>query len=46
MLDKKIVIVEREPDGSERYVKIYPTKGGNISYYFNRWRKLDHTPDF
>jgi ABC-type transport system substrate-binding protein len=46
VLDKKIVIVEREPDGRERYVKIYPTKGGNISYYFNRWRKLDHTPDF
>ncbi len=46
VLDKKIVIVERDPDGRERYVKIYPTKGGNISYYFNRWRKLALTPDF
>lgn len=46
VLDKKIVIVERNPDGSERYVKIYPTKGGNISYYFNKWRKLELTPNF
>ncbi len=46
ILDKKIVIVEHNPDGSERYVKIYPTKGGNISYYFNKWRKLAFTPDF
>ncbi len=46
VLDKKIVIVEHEPDGRERYVKIYPTKGGNISYYFNRWRKLAFTPEF
>jgi ABC-type transport system substrate-binding protein len=46
VLDKKIVIVERNPDNSERYVKIYPTKGGNISYYFNKWRKLEFTPNF
>ena len=46
VLDKKIVIVERAPDGKERYVKIYPTKGGNITYYFNKWRKLEFTPDF
>jgi len=46
VLDKKIVIVERTPDGKERYVKIYPTKGGNITYYFNKWRKLEFTPNF
>lgn len=46
VLDKKIVIVERNPNGGERYVKIYPTKGGNIVYYFNKWRKLEFTPDF
>jgi len=40
LLDKKIVIVERQPDGSEKFVKIYPTKGGDIKYYFNNWRKL------
>jgi ABC-type transport system substrate-binding protein len=46
LLDKKIVIVEREPDGKEKYVKIYPTKGGNIDYYFTRWRKLNFVPQF
>jgi peptide/nickel transport system substrate-binding protein len=46
VLDKKIVIVERDAKGRERYVKIYPTKGGTISYYFNKWRKLAFTPEF
>ena len=49
VLDKKIVLVEKEPDGGERYEKIYPTKSGSISFYFNKWRKLDRlelTPDF
>jgi ABC-type transport system substrate-binding protein len=46
LLDKKIVIVEREPDGSERFKKIYPVKGGDIKYYFNKWRKLNSTPQF
>lgn len=45
LLDKKIVIVEREQDGSEKYVKIYPVKGGNIRYYFNKWRKLSDSPE-
>jgi len=46
VLDKKIVIVERQQDGSEKYVKIYPTRGGDISYYFNKWRKLPEAPQF
>jgi ABC-type transport system substrate-binding protein len=46
VLDKKIVIVERTADGKERYVKIFPTQGGNITYYFNKWRKLEFRPDF
>jgi len=46
VLDKKIVIVEHTADGKERYVKIFPTQGGNITYYFNKWRKLEFTPDF
>ncbi|MCS6924516.1 MAG: ABC transporter substrate-binding protein [Candidatus Binatia bacterium] len=45
-LDKKIVIVEPQPDGGERYVKIFPTKSGSITYYFNKWRKLAFTPEF
>ncbi|MDH5762126.1 MAG: ABC transporter substrate-binding protein [Nitrospinota bacterium] len=46
LLDKKIVIVERQPDGKEKYQKIYPTKGGNIDYYFTKWRKLNFVPQF
>jgi ABC-type transport system substrate-binding protein len=46
LLDKKIVIVERRPDGSEKYVKIYPIKGGEIKYTFNKWRKLNSVPLF
>jgi peptide/nickel transport system substrate-binding protein len=46
VLDKKIVIVEHAANGKERYVKIFPTQGGNITYYFNKWRKLDFTPEF
>ena len=46
VLDRKIVLVEREPGGDERFAKIYPTKSGNISFYFNKWRKLEFTPDF
>jgi len=46
LLDKKIVIVERQPGDKEKYVKIYPVKGGRVEYYFNKWRKLDSVPQF
>ncbi|RMH07099.1 MAG: peptide ABC transporter substrate-binding protein [Nitrospirae bacterium] len=46
VLDKKIVLVYHEPDGTERYEKIYPTKSGNIYFHFGRWRKLAFTPEF
>lgn len=46
VLDKKIVIVHRGEDGKETFEKIYPTKTGNIEFYFNKWRKLEMTPDF
>jgi len=46
LLDKKIVIVESRSDGSENYEKIYPTRDGNINFYFNKWRKLDFVPQF
>ncbi|MEK9629537.1 MAG: ABC transporter substrate-binding protein [Nitrospinota bacterium] len=42
VLDKKIMIVERDASGKERYEKIYPTKSGDIKYYFNKWKKLAH----
>lgn len=46
LLDKKIVIVDRQPDGTEKYSKIYPTKAGDILFYFNKWKKLTHAPQF
>jgi ABC-type transport system substrate-binding protein len=46
VLDKKIVLVEEGEDGQEGYQKIYPTKSGDITYYFHKWRKLEFTPDF
>ena len=46
LLDKKIVIVEREEDGEKKYEKIYPTKDGRIRYYFNKWKNLPKIPSF
>jgi len=46
LMDKKIVIVERGPGGEETYKKIYPTRDGRISFYFNEWRKLPAVPQF
>jgi ABC-type transport system substrate-binding protein len=46
VVDKKIVLVEKGPDGAEQYKKIYPTKSGDITFYFHKWRKLEFTPDF
>ncbi|MEC7640770.1 MAG: ABC transporter substrate-binding protein [Nitrospinota bacterium] len=44
LLDKKIVLVHRQEDGKETYQQIYPTKGGDIRFYFNKWRKLKMVP--
>jgi ABC-type transport system substrate-binding protein len=46
VLDKKIVLVEEGPEGKEQYKKIYPTKSGDITFHFHKWRKLEFTPDF
>ncbi|QPJ66173.1 MAG: peptide ABC transporter substrate-binding protein [Candidatus Nitrohelix vancouverensis] len=46
LLDKKIVIVNRDEAGGESYQKIYPTKDGRINYYFSKWRKLEQAPQF
>jgi ABC-type transport system substrate-binding protein len=48
VLDRKIAIVHRDPQapGGERYQKIYPIKSGDITYHFERWRKLASAPDF
>ncbi len=46
LLDKKIVIIEPQADGTEKHVKIYPTRDGEIRHYFNKWRKLPTVPQF
>ena len=46
VIDKNIVIVEKDKAGVERYKKIYPTKDGRIQFYFNKWRKLVTEPAF
>ncbi len=46
VLDKKIVLVNRKEDGTEEYEKIYPTKSGDITFYFHKWRKLEFVPEF
>ena len=45
VLDKKIVLVDRKKDGTEKYSKIYPIKSGDITFHFHKWRKLEFTPD-
>ena len=42
VLDQKIVMV----DESGEYAPISPSKSGDIFYHFNRWKKLDFTPEF
>ncbi len=46
VLDKRIVIRERDEDGSTRYRPIKPTRTGNFMFDFNRWIKLPKAPDF
>jgi ABC-type transport system substrate-binding protein len=46
VLDRKIVMVEREPDGSRRLVPPRASPTGQLRYWFTRWKKLDRTPQF
>ena len=46
VLDRKIVMVEEAEDGSERIVPVRPTPTGQLTYWFTRWKKLDHVPEF
>ena len=46
VLDKKIVIKEKDDKGNVVYKKITPTKTGNYSFYFNKWIKLEEAPNF
>ncbi len=44
VLDKRIVIKERDSQGRPIYKKITPTKTGNFTFYFNKWIKLTELP--
>jgi ABC-type transport system substrate-binding protein len=44
VVDRKIAMVERGPDGSERIVPLRPSPTGQLLYWFNKWRKLERAP--
>ncbi|MFP3869690.1 MAG: ABC transporter substrate-binding protein [Syntrophobacteria bacterium] len=44
LLDKRIVIMERDAQGNVRYEKIKPTKTGDYTFFFNKWIKLPEVP--
>jgi ABC-type transport system substrate-binding protein len=46
LLDKRIVIMERDASGKMRYAKIKPTKTGSYTFFFNKWIKLPEAPVF
>jgi ABC-type transport system substrate-binding protein len=46
VLDKRIVIKERGPDGEVQYGKITPTQTGSFTFHFNKWIKLPQAPAF
>jgi len=46
VLDRKIVMVERDEDGTRRVVPVRPTPTGQLTYWFTRWKKLNHVPEF
>ena len=46
VLDKRIVIMERDAEGNSIYKMITPTKTGNFTFYFNKWIKLAEMPTF
>jgi ABC-type transport system substrate-binding protein len=46
LLDKRIVIMERDANGELIYERIRPTKTGNYTFFFNKWIKLPAVPTF
>jgi ABC-type transport system substrate-binding protein len=46
VLDKRIVIRERDAQGNEHYRRITPTPTGSYMFYFNKWIKLSEMPRF
>ena len=47
VVDRKIVMIKRNESGSViGHEPLRPTPTGNLSYFFNRWRKLEMIPEF
>lgn len=46
ILDKRIVIQEKDDRGNTVYRPIEPTKTGNYTFDFNKWIKLSEKPNF
>ncbi len=46
LLDKRIVVMNRDPSGKVRHEKIRPTKTGSYTFFFNKWIKLPEAPIF
>jgi ABC-type transport system substrate-binding protein len=46
VLDKRIVIMEKDQQGKPLYRRITPTRTGNYAFHFNKWVKLPQAPVF
>ncbi|MDY6880269.1 MAG: ABC transporter substrate-binding protein [Thermodesulfobacteriota bacterium] len=46
ILDRRIVIQERDEKGQIVHRKITPTKTGNYTFHFNKWLKMPEAPSF
>jgi ABC-type transport system substrate-binding protein len=46
VVDRKVAMVERSPDGGKRVVPLRPSPTGQLLYWFNKWRKFDPAPRF
>jgi ABC-type transport system substrate-binding protein len=46
VLDKRLAIIDRTPDGREVVRPIKTLPSGEIAYYFDKWRKLPDAPVF
>ena len=46
VLDKRIVIMERDAQRNPMYKRIAPTRTGDFRFYFNKWIKPAEVPIF
>jgi ABC-type transport system substrate-binding protein len=46
VLDKRIAVIDRTPDGRELVKKVEPTPSGSVMFHFLKWRKLRDVSQF